>query len=199
MTKKILIVEDEPIIATDIEMTLSKNGYSIVGIAYSSTNALDMLKNRSPDLVILDIAIKGDKDGIDLASIIRQHYSLPFIYLTSYSDKLTLERVKPTIPYGYIVKPFKDKDILTSIDIAFYKFEQEQKEKLLTREKADQAAVHPLTDMEFRVLSLIWEGNSNKLIADQLYISVNTIKTHLKNIYMKFEVSNRSELIVKLR
>ena len=104
MSISVLIVEDEPVIATDIEMTLTGADYTVVGIAYSSTKALDLLHRFRPDIVLLDIAIKGDKDGIDIAAIINDKYKVPFIYITSFADRETLELSlihisEPTRPY----------------------------------------------------------------------------------------------------
>lgn len=199
MSLRILIVEDEPIISDDIESTLISNHYDIAGKAYSSTVALDMLMNRYPDLVLLDIAIKGDKDGIDIATIIREKYQIPFIFLTSFSDKITLERVKPTMPYGYIVKPFKDRDIVTSIEMAMYRFASENNTTQIVKENIEQKNNLQLTKMEYSIICLIWEGKSNKSISETLFISINTVKTHIKNIFEKFDVRSRNELIVILR
>jgi DNA-binding NarL/FixJ family response regulator len=199
MSLRILIVEDEPIISDDIESTLLSNDYDIAGKAYSSTQALDMLLSRYPDLVLLDIAIKGDKDGIDIATIIREKYQIPFIFLTSYSDKLTLDRAKPTMPYGYIVKPFKDRDLLTAIEMGMYRFSSENNIVPIIKENIEQKNNVQLTKMEYSILILIWEGKSNKGISEVLFISVNTVKTHIKNTFEKFGVRSRNELIVLLR
>ena len=199
MSLRILIVEDEPIIAADIESSLMQHDYDIAGIAYSANQALDMLVNRYPDLVLLDIALKGDKDGIHIAEIIREKFQIPFIYLTSFSDRLTLERAKPTMPYGYIVKPFKDKDLLTTIEIGMYRYASDNNTAHLIKETIEQKNNLQLTKMEYNIILKIWEGMSNKSIADELFISVNTVKTHVKNIFEKFNVRSRNELIVILR
>lgn len=199
MSKRVLIVEDEPIIAVDIESTLIKGNYIISGIAYSSVQALDMLYSRDIDLVLLDIAIKGDMDGIEIAAIINEKYHLPFIYITSFSDQHTLQRAKLTMPYGYIVKPFKDKDILSSIEIALYRYDMDSHQTELSLQKAESVAGMTITESEYKILTLLWEGKPNKLIADELFVSVNTIKTHIKNLFTKFNVSTRSELIARLR
>jgi DNA-binding NarL/FixJ family response regulator len=199
MKAKILIVEDEPIIAADIEMTLEANNYSIVGKAYSGLQALDMLSVRNPDLAILDISLKGDMSGIELAEIIKDKYNIPFLYLTSFSDNITLEMAKPTLPYGYIVKPFKDNDLLSSIEMALYRHSTENKVNEISMETIQKSTDITLTKMEYQVLILIWEGHSNKSIADGLFISVNTVKTHVRNIFEKFNVRSRNELIVRLR
>jgi two-component system, response regulator PdtaR len=199
MSIRILIVEDEPIIAADIESSLLRQDYEVAGIAYSSTQALDMLVNRYPDLVLLDIAIKGDKDGIDIAHIIKEKYRIPFIYLTSFSDRVTLERAKPTMPFGYIVKPFKDKDLLSTIEIGMYRYADAHNAGELKKEIIEQKNEVKLTKMEYHIIKKIWEGKSNKDLSDELFISVNTTKTHIKNIFFKFNVRSRNELIVLLR
>ena len=199
MSLRILIVEDEPIISDDIESTLLSNDYDVAGKAYSSTQALDMLLTRYPDLVLLDIAIKGDKDGINIATIIREKYHIPFIFLTSYSDKETLDRAKPTMPYGYIVKPFKDRDLLTAIEMGMYRFSSENNTVPIIKENIEQKNNVQLTKMEYSILILIWEGKSNKAISEALFISVNTVKTHVKNTFEKFGVRSRNELMVLLR
>ena len=199
MSLRILIVEDEPIISDDIESTLLSNDYDVAGKAYSSTQALDMLLTRYPDLILLDIAIKGDKDGINIATIIREKYHIPFIFLTSYSDKETLDRAKPTMPYGYIVKPFKDRDLLTAIEMGMYRFSSENNTVPIIKENIEQKNNVQLTKMEYSILILIWEGKSNKAISEALFISVNTVKTHVKNTFEKFGVRSRNELMVLLR
>ncbi|MBK8853955.1 MAG: response regulator transcription factor [Saprospiraceae bacterium] len=199
MSVRVLIVEDEPIISDDIESTLLANDYDIAGKAYSSTQALDMLINRSPDIVLLDISIKGDKDGIDIAAIIREKYHLPFIFLTSFSDKITLERAIPTMPYGYIVKPFKDRDIITSIELAMFRFASENNTTALDKTAVENRFGVQLTKMEFSVLWMIWEGKSNQAAAKELFLSVNTVKTHVRNLFEKCNVRNRNELMVMLR
>ncbi|MBK8548179.1 MAG: response regulator transcription factor [Saprospiraceae bacterium] len=199
MSVRILIVEDEPIISDDIESTLLVNDYDIAGKAYSSTQALDMLINRSPDIVLLDISIKGDKDGIDIAAIIREKYHLPFIFLTSFSDKITLERAIPTMPYGYIVKPFKDRDIITSIELAMFRFASENNTTSLDKTSIENKFAINLTKMEFQILMMIWEGKSNQAAAKELFLSVNTVKTHVRNLFEKCNVRNRNELMVMLR
>ncbi|MBK8820665.1 MAG: response regulator transcription factor [Saprospiraceae bacterium] len=199
MSVRVLIVEDEPIISDDIESTLLANDYDIAGKAYSSTQALDMLINRSPDIVLLDISIKGDKDGIDIAAIIREKYHLPFIFLTSFSDKITLERAIPTMPYGYIVKPFKDRDIITSIELAMFRFASENNTTSLDKTSIENRFGIQLTKMEFQVLWMIWEGKSNQAAAKELFLSVNTVKTHVRNLFEKCNVRNRNELMVMLR
>ncbi len=119
---KILIVEDEPLIADDIAFILEDEGYEITGKAVDTKEAIEILENKNPDIVLLDISFDGDdEDGIDLANIINEKYRVPFIFITSYSDKLTINRVKKTDPAGFIVKPFTASEIISTIAIVHYK------------------------------------------------------------------------------
>lgn len=198
MRIRILVVEDEPIIAEDIAMTLEKEGHNIVGKALNPIQAMDMFANRSPELVILDIALKGDMDGVDLAMILNEKYEIPFVFLTSFSDRLTIERAKPTMPYAYITKPFKDRDLLTAIELAWERF---QNDRIKTSSEDALMTVMTeagLTSSEMRVIHQIRKGHSNEEIAKELYVSINTVKTHLKNVYRKMDVRSRSELMARL-
>ena len=118
--KKILIVEDEPIIASDIELTLQSMGYNVVAVEDNAEDALLSIAEYLPDLILLDINIEGDTDGIMLAEDINANFSIPFVFLTSNADKLTINRVKRTHPAGFIVKPFNDKDLQSNIEIALF-------------------------------------------------------------------------------
>lgn len=121
----ILIVEDEPLIAEDISSILSSEGYGIAGIAHNANSAIKILKSSLPSLVLLDINIDEDINGLMLAQIIRDEYQVPFIFLTSHTDNQTLEKVKSLKPYGFIVKPFDDKELVTNIQLAIVKFKEE--------------------------------------------------------------------------
>jgi DNA-binding LytR/AlgR family response regulator len=121
MSKKILIVEDEPLLADDIEAMLLDAGYDVVGIAANGSHALRMIKNLEPDLILLDISLDGDMDGVMLAEEINSSFRTPFVFITSYADKLTINRVKQTHPAGFIVKPFTEKSILSNVEIAMFK------------------------------------------------------------------------------
>ena len=117
---KILIVEDEPIIASDIEMTLEELGYEITSVEDNAEDALKSIEENKPDLVMLDINLEGDIDGVMLAQDINEQHKIPFVYLTSNADKLTINRVKRTNPAGFVLKPFSEKDLQSNIEIALY-------------------------------------------------------------------------------
>ena len=192
---KVLIIEDEPIIAQDIVYFLGNIDFQSIGVAYSSIKALDYLANRNPDIVLLDITIKGEMDGIDIAKIINEKYKIPFIYLTSHTDKGTIERAKPTLPYGYIVKPFDEADLLTSIEMAVYRHAQQHLSDHPTLEVLNKRIPTELTQKEYEILEDVCQGFTNKQMAEKNFISINTIKYHLKNIFLKMDVQNRSSAI----
>jgi len=117
----ILIVEDEPLIADDIAMILEQNDYTISGIVDNGADAIEELQKLKPSMALLDINIEGDMDGVKLAHHINRDFSIPFLFLTSYYDNNTLQRVKATNPWGYIVKPFAEGDLVANIELALMK------------------------------------------------------------------------------
>ena len=119
---KIAIVEDEPLIAGHIEQYVLDAGFNSAGIADNFTDAKELLQKENPDLILLDINLGDGPDGIDIAHYINQHYKKPFIFISSNTDAKTLERVKLTNPFGFIVKPFKAGDIQTQINLAWHSF-----------------------------------------------------------------------------
>ncbi|TNF48300.1 MAG: response regulator transcription factor [Bacteroidetes bacterium] len=122
----ILVVEDESIVSKDIQHSLKKLGYNVVGAAATGEKALDLAREFKPDIVLMDIMLKGDMNGIQTAEIIRNEFSIPVVFLTAYADESTLSKAKITEPYGYIIKPFKEIDLHTSIEMAIYKHGKEQ-------------------------------------------------------------------------
>ena len=121
---KIAIVEDEMIIAENICGLLEEIGYSTIEPCVSYGEAIEMLETESPDIVLLDIQLAGKKDGIDLAWVLKENYSIPFIFLTSNSDKATVDRAKEIDPYAFLVKPFKKDELFASIELAMNKFKK---------------------------------------------------------------------------
>lgn len=119
---KILIVEDNVIIADDMQSMLEEIGYEIVDNVIVYEQAEEVLKNKQVDLVLIDIILASDKTGIDLGKHIRENYNIPFIFVTSNSDRATVENAKTVKPNGYLVKPFEQQDLYTSIEIALSNF-----------------------------------------------------------------------------
>jgi len=130
---KILIVEDEGILAEGLKKRLTALGYTVTGIAARGEEAIAKAGQTRPDLVIMDIRLKGEMDGIEAAQVIRERFDIPVVYLTAYSDQQTLDRAKITEPYGYICKPVEERELHINIEIALYKHRTE-KELLKKRE-----------------------------------------------------------------
>ncbi|QTE40434.2 sigma 54-interacting response regulator [Mucilaginibacter gossypii] len=129
LSKKILIVEDEYIIADVLRNLLQNAGYDICGIADSVDEALELIEINRPNFVLLDIYLKGKLTGIDLANQLTEE-NIPFVYLSANSNQSILEEAKKTNPYGFIVKPFREKDVLVALDIAVYRHENNLENKL---------------------------------------------------------------------
>jgi PAS domain S-box-containing protein len=124
-----LIVEDEIVVALDIEERLKNIGYDVSGIVTSGGEAIEKLGRNSVDLVLMDIGLKGDIDGIEAAQRIRDKSSVPVIYLTAYADEETLARAQVTEPFGYLLKPVNDKELHSTVKIALYKNKMEKRLK----------------------------------------------------------------------
>jgi len=121
-----MIVEDEAIVAMDIESRLTAMGYALAGRAAGGAQALTMAQEAQPDLILMDIRLQGEMDGIDAAREIYQRFRIPVVFLTAYSEETTLERAKLAESFGYIFKPFDDRDLKSTIEIALYKHQAEQ-------------------------------------------------------------------------
>jgi DNA-binding LytR/AlgR family response regulator len=123
---RILVVEDESIVAKDIQRTLEKLGYEVPATASSAESAFQKLEEVEPDLVFLDIKLKGEQDGVHIAEHIKDRYDIPVIFLTSFVDQDTIDRAKVTEPYGYLVKPFNEGDLKTTVEMALFKFSKDR-------------------------------------------------------------------------
>lgn len=199
MTKIIvLIVEDEPLIAEDIKEHLTYADYWVDHIVYNKEEALLSLSAAKPDIALLDINLGNNMDGIEIAKEINEKHKIPFLYLTSYSSKEVLELAKPTRPMGYIVKPFNERDLVSSIEIALYNFSQLHKPRSFSRTILNEQLDIPLSEKEFEIILDIYEGKTNKQMAERHAISINTIKTHVQKIYDSLEMHSRSAVIAKL-
>jgi len=126
---QILIVEDDGIIAKDIQNTLEGLGYAVAAITSNAEGAIEKAAETQPDLVLMDIMLEGDMDGVEAAEQIRDRFGIPVVYLTAHADEKTLHRAKTTGPYGYILKPFNEMELHTNIEIALYKSGLEKKLK----------------------------------------------------------------------
>jgi len=126
---KIQIVEDEDIVARDLKRRLEEMGYVVTAIVNTGAAAVEEARASRPGLILMDIMLKGEMDGISAAGEILESLDIPVIYLTAYSDEKTLERAKITEPFGYILKPFEERELHSSIEMALYKHKMEQRLK----------------------------------------------------------------------
>ncbi|MBO6879876.1 response regulator transcription factor [Winogradskyella sp.] len=195
---RVLIVEDDPIIAEDIRDMLTSVNYEAIGVAYSKEDAITAIDTDKPDLVLLDINLDGHYEGFEVAEHINKTRKLPFLYITSYSGKEIIERAKPTMPMGYIVKPFNEKELYSTIEVALYNFSKFVIPATLTKDAINAKVPTPLTEKEFEILKGLFEGKTNQQLADSQFVSINTIKTHIKNIFEKMDTHTRSETVAKV-
>jgi DNA-binding LytR/AlgR family response regulator len=130
MPINILVTEDESIVRKDIERCLSNLGYNVIASADNGEDAIELALKHKPDLALMDIMIKGDMNGIAAAEEIKRNLDIPVVFLTAYADENTLSEAKLAEPHGYILKPFKDVDIQTAIEMALHKHGKEQELKL---------------------------------------------------------------------
>lgn len=161
----VLVVEDESIVAKDIQQSLIKLGYNVVGTASTGEKAVAVANELKPDIILMDIMLKGPMSGIDTAAEIKKDLGIPVIFLTAYADENTLSKAKVTEPFGYIIKPFKEIDLHTSIEMALYKH---GKEKDIVKER-----------------DLLYSIVENKDTKDYIFVKSNSrlIKLNTKEIY----------------
>lgn len=118
---KVLVVEDEGIIALSIKRMLESSGYTVPGLAATGEEAVRMAELISPDIILMDVKLKGNMDGIETAEEIRRRFDIPVIYLTAYPDSKVFESAKKTEPYAYMVKPFRAEDLKNNIETVLYR------------------------------------------------------------------------------
>ncbi len=154
----ILIVEDNEIVASDINRRIKKLGYSVAAIVSSGEEAINKAQEHHPDLVLMDIVLKGEMDGIEAADLIHTRFNVPVVYLTANTDTTILNRAKQTEPFGYIIKPFKDRELTIAIEIALYKYKSEK--RLCEKEQYYRSMLHNLheniivIDGDYRITDL---------------------------------------------
>ena len=141
--KKIVVVEDEWFIAKNIQGCLEEMGYDVTSVVASGEEAVKKAEEVTPDLVLMDIVLRGEMNGIEAAKQINSRFNIPVVYLTAYTDEETMERAKITEPYGYIVKPIEERELYCAVEVALYKHEME-KAHTRQREKFLSVLIHDL-------------------------------------------------------
>lgn len=198
---RVLIVEDEPIVARSLRRMLEVLEFNVTATVSDKASALFELEHNRPDIALLDINLGGMFSGLEIGKAIHEQYDIPFVYLTAHADRNTIAQAKMTEPAGYIVKPFDEADILACVEIALYNHAQKQKLRFLEPnwDLINERLEEPLSKREMDVLKLIFEGRTNTQMAAELFISVNTIKSHLLNLYQKLGATSRTEAITRVR
>lgn len=189
----ILVIEDQSIIALDIKYTLETEGYE-VNIDYKSVaNVFEILENKPPDLVLIDINLNEEQNGIDIGNYLLKKDEIPFIYITSYSDKASLEKVKKTRPYGFIVKPYKREDLISTVFLVINNF-QFRKIDLLrnnTIEKID-IPIQLKTTLDY-----IDNNINQKIDVAQLAALTRWDTAHFSRVFKQFLVLTPYQYILK--
>jgi|GEM_PF-685506 len=189
----VLIVEDELIIAETLKMMLLDMGHRCVAICDTYDHSKEMIETNNFDLAVLDINLHGNHEGIDLGKRCSQ-LDKPFLFLTSYSDYETVSAAKEARPGAYLIKPFSAQDIMVAIEMTMMHSDtiiDSQFERILPALE--------LSEREAQVLACLKDKMTNSAISQKLSVSSNTVKFHIKNLYIKLEVANRLELMEKLK
>ncbi|MFM7310382.1 MAG: LytR/AlgR family response regulator transcription factor [Flavobacteriales bacterium] len=175
MAVNILVVEDESIVRKDIERSLVKLGYQVVAQADNGEKAIELARSTKPDLALMDIQIKGDMTGIETAEVIKGELDIPVIYLTAFADDATLSKAKLTEPHGYILKPFKEVDLHTTIEMAIHKHSREREIKV------ENELLKSLTNYKTNAEYLFIKHNSRlvKVNASDIYY-VEALKDYMQ-------------------
>lgn len=194
---RVLIVEDEPIIAEDIADCLKEAGFIVAAIIHEYEEAQSFIDSDVFDIALLDITLGAKQDGLLLGAKINETGTKPFCFLTSHTDKGTLAKARETMPASYLLKPFREEELIMALELAAATFFM-KRSSVFSLANLNLNIPVGLSEREFEVLNALRQGKTNKAISEDLFISVNTVKTHLLNIFIKLDVANRTELLFKI-
>lgn len=196
---RVLIIEDEVLIAEDLRDCLETLNYEVAAIAYSKEDALFKIEASNFDLALIDINLNGELAGLELASLLKDHAQKPFFFITSYAHQAIVEQAKEREPLGYLVKPFTERDLYTTLEIGLLNYSKIEKHSTWEMDSLNDKLQYKLTNKEFEILKDLYVGLNNQELCDKHFVSINTIKTHLKSIYKKFETKTRLQTVSKAR
>jgi len=197
---RVLVVEDDRLVALDLETMLAEFGFVACPTAYSADEALIHARASLPDLVLMDIRLEGDTDGVDAAMRLHEQLGLRVVYLTANSDLATLERAKQTEPFGYLLKPIRPLDLRCCLELALHQARREQvaKRTQATARSAVGAETERLALLsarEVEVLALVARGHTSKDIARTLRIAKPTVDTYRSRLVEKLGVRSRIDIV----
>jgi len=190
---EILLIEDEFIIAKDIKVLLGKNNFASVDYASNYDTALGLFVKNSYDLIISDINLNDKKDGIEIITEFSKIEKVPVVYLTAYSDLNIVKRAEKTMPFAYILKPYNNIQLKSTINLALLNFNKQSSE--ISENEGNTSKLQLLTLREKEVLVTLSSGKITKEIAGELNISNHTVEQHKKNIRKKLNLTTVGELI----
>jgi DNA-binding NarL/FixJ family response regulator len=195
---RVLVVEDDRLVALDIETMLREFGFSPCSTAYSADDALRVASDQEPDLVLMDIRLEGDSDGVWAAQRLRETLGLRVVYLTANSDLSTVERAKVTDPYGYLLKPIRPLDLRCCLELALHQMRRERAtgaHRPSAPGARGRGELEKLSRREVEVLALIARGYTSKDIAQVLRIGKPTVDTYRSRLVEKLGVRSRTDLV----
>jgi DNA-binding NarL/FixJ family response regulator len=207
---RVLIVEDDRLVALDIETMLVEFGFTPCATAYSAEGALAEARASAPELVLMDIRLEGDTDGVAAAARLRDELGLRVVYLTANSDPATVDRAKHTAPYGYLLKPIRPLDLRCCLELSLHQARLEQNARKLeheatpsppseTREQRNEdestRRLALLSAREIEVLTLVARGHTSKDIARTLHIAKPTVDTYRSRLVEKLGIRSRTDIV----
>ena len=190
---KILIIDDEFLIAKDIKMLLKVEKNIDSDTASNPNDAISLYKDFSYDLLICDINLNSDIDGIELVKKILEIRKVPIIFLTAYKDDILIERAKKTIPFAYLLKPFDENQLLLTVELSILNYKNSSPSENNSIELRNE--FEKLTKREKEILSYVKNGMTSKEIGNTLHISSLTVDKHKKNMKKKLSLSTMAEMI----
>ena len=183
MRPKILVVEDEIIIAMQIKSILEDEGYEVIINIYTVDAAIQQIEQQNLSLILVDINLNKSRDGVDLGHYLREKSEIPFIYITSYSNKSTLDRVNGTRPDGYIVKPFKPCDIISNIYIVLNKYKHKKIDDVI--ESSNEKFDHVPYKLKI-IVKYINENIYDKIEVQDLVALTNWKERHFSRLFLEY-------------
>ncbi|GHC64635.1 LytR/AlgR family response regulator transcription factor [Ulvibacter litoralis] len=188
---RIYIVEDEPLIAETAKMSLESHGIRVLGISEGYDEALKNIQARQANIVLLDINLEGEKDGVELAKSLEK-LSIPYLFLTSQTDPSTLARVKETNPLGFIVKPFTESGLLSNIELAWHKISLEKEEYIIIRSEGERVKLNQASILYLKA----FDNYCYVVTSEKEYLIPHTLKSTSESLNSEiFKKSHRSYLI----
>jgi PAS domain S-box-containing protein len=217
MGSMILVVEDERITAEDIKSGLERAGYQVPALVSSGKDAIMKAGELKPDLVLMDIKLRGKMDGIEAAGQIKLLYDIPVIYLTAYSDEYTVQRAKITEPSGYIIKestglvkkPFEESELHTAIEITLYRHQMEKDHDILLSamlKNINDAVIATNAEGRIKLMNSVAEKLTGWIADDsigkdlrEIFTPLNTIKKQFNDINLKNEITSDNKILKSLQ